>query len=45
MTLKGVEKNLSTLRSRCGLKNQEIAVVIIFDGIDRINNEQGSKIN
>lgn len=44
-TLEGIEKNYATFFDKAGIQSHEIVVVIMFDGIEFMNNDKQSDRN
>lgn len=42
-TLDGIVSNISTFKKECNISNNEILVIVLYDGIDRINASKDSE--
>ncbi|KAL4456937.1 hypothetical protein ABPG74_014575 [Tetrahymena malaccensis] len=41
-TLDGIVSNISTFKQECNISNNEILVIVVYDGIDRMNSSKDS---
>lgn len=41
-TLDGIVSNIATFKDECNISNNEILVIVVYDGIDRMNASKDS---